>query len=340
MGEKNIFSHSLQKKFITNCSLEICIGAMMSKEFDFRIFWRNYGILIVFFIFYVSLSFGSDAFLTVNNQLNILRQISILGLISLGVFATLKAGNVDLSVGSALGFIGVICAKVSLYYGTAIALLAAFSVALFIGFLNGFFSTRGRNLSIMVTLSMKFILYSGTLVITRAMPITGLPKSLIFLGHENIGPVPMPAIVLIVVVIIFWIFFSYTAAGRRVSAVGVSDTTSSFFGISVKRVQIYTFLISALCAALAGIVMIGRCTSGQPNAGLGAELDAIGAVLIGGTSLQGGIGTVRGVMVGVLILGLINNGLNLLGVDPFYRDAVKGGVILFAILMDQWERKK
>ena len=312
----------------------------MSKDFDFRKFWENYGILIVFCIFYIFLSFASDVFFTKNNQLNILRQSSILGLISLGVFTTLKAGNMDLSVGSALGFIGVVCAKVSLYYGTVVALLIAFSVALFIGLLNGFFSTRGKNLSIIVTLSMKFILYSGTLVITRAMPITGLPKSLIFLGHENIGPVPMPAIVLIIVVIIFWIFFSYTAPGRRVSAVGVSDVTASFFGISVKRIQIYTFLVSALCAALAGIIMLGRATSGQPNAGLGAELDAVGAVLLGGTSLDGGIGTVRGVMVGVLILGLINNGLNLLGIDPFYRDAVKGVVILFAILMDQWERKK
>ena len=312
----------------------------MSKDFDFRKFWENYGILIVFCIFYIFLSFASDVFFTKNNQLNILRQSSILGLISLGVFTTLKAGNMDLSVGSALGFIGVVAAKVSLYYGTVVALLIAFSVALLIGLLNGFFSTRGKNLSIIVTLSMKFILYSGTLVITRAMPITGLSKSMIFLGHENIGPVPMPAIVLIIVVIIFWIFFSYTAPGRRVSAVGVSDVTASFFGISVKRIQIYTFLVSALCAALAGIIMLGRATSGQPNAGLGAELDAVGAVLLGGTSLDGGIGTVRGVMVGVLILGLINNGLNLLGIDPFYRDAVKGVVILFAILMDQWERKK
>ena len=312
----------------------------MSKGFDFRKFWRNYGILIIFCIFYIFLSFASGVFFTKNNQLNILRQSSILGIISLGVFTTLKAGNMDLSVGSALGFIGVVAAKVSLYYGTVVALLVAFSVALLIGLLNGFFSTRGKNLSIIVNLSMKFILYSGTLVITRARPVTGLPKSLIFLGHENIGPVPMPVIVLIIVVIIFWIFFSYTAPGGRVSAVGVSDVTANLYGISVKRIQIYTFLVSALCAALAGIIMLGRCISGQPNAGLGAELDAIGAVLLGGTSLAGGIGTVRGVMVGVLILGLINNGLNLLGISPFYRDAAKGVVILFAILMDQWERKK
>ena len=129
----------------------------------------------------------------------------------------------------------VACAKVSLYYGTAVALLVAISVALLIGFLNGFFSTRGRNLSIMVTLSMKFILFSGTLVITRAVPITGLPKRLVFLGHENINPVPMPAVVLVFMAIVFWIFHSYTAPGRIISAVGVNVTTASYFGISVKK---------------------------------------------------------------------------------------------------------
>lgn len=312
----------------------------MGKNFDFRIFWKNYGIIMVFVVFYLVLTFTTDVFFTLNNQLNILRQAAVLGLISLGVFTTLKGGNVDLSVGAALGFIGVVCAKVSVIYGTAVALLAALFVSLLIGLINGFFSTRGKNISIMVTLSMKFILYSGTLVITRAIPITNLPKSLIFLGNKNIGPVPMPVIVLIIVIIIFWIFFAYTAPGRRISVVGVNSETASFFGISPKRVQMYTFLISALCAGLAGVVMLGRVSSGQPNAGYGAELDAVGAVLIGGTSLDGGIGSVRGVMFGVLILGLINNGLNLLGVDPLWRDAVKGAVILFAILMDQWERRK
>lgn len=312
----------------------------MVKDFDFRVFWKNYGIIIIFLIFYITLSLTTDVFFSVVNQLNILRQISILGIISLGVFTTLKGGNVDLSVGAALGFIGVVASKISLFYGTAVAFLAAFAVAGVIGLLNGFFSTRGRNLSIMVTLSMKFILYSGTLVITRALPVVGIPDGLIFLGHENLGPVPMPAIVLMVVIIFFWIFHHYTAPGRRISAVGVNEETAGFFGISTKRVQIYTFLISAFCAALAGIVMVGRVTSGQPNAGFGMELDAVGAVLIGGTSLQGGVGTVRGVMFGVAILGLINNGLNLLGVDPLWRDAAKGAVILFAILMDQWERKK
>lgn len=312
----------------------------MVKSFNFRVFWKNYGIIIIFILFYIVLTFNTETFFTVNNQLNVLRQISILGIVSLGSFTTLKGGSADLSVGSALGFIGIICAKVSLCWGTAVAILAAIIVAVIIGLVNGFFSTRGKNLSIIVTLSMKFILYSGTLVISRVIPITGLPKGLIFLGHENIGPVPMPAIVLVIVVLFFWIFFGYTIPGRRISAVGASNETASFFGISVKRVQIYTFIISALCAGLAGIIMLGRVTSGQPTAGYGMEMDAIGAVLIGGTSLVGGIGTVKGVIFGVLILGLINNGLNLLGVDPLWRDAAKGAVILFAILMDQWERRQ
>jgi len=309
------------------------------RKFDFRIFWKRFGVLIVFLIMYISSVLSTDVFFTINNQLNILRQASVLGLISLGLFTTLKGGNVDLSVGSALGFIGIVCCKISLYYGTAVALLVGFIAALVIGFINGFLSTRGRNLSIMVTLSMKFILASGTFAITKAIPITGLPKSLIFLGSGNIGWAPVPGIVLIVVFIAFAIFFYFTSPGRRVSAVGVNEEVAGFFGISPKRVQIYTFLASTLCAALAGIVMVGRVASGQPRAGSGMELDAVGAVLIGGSSLQGGVGSVGGCILGVLILGMINNFLNLMGVSPFYRDAVKGAIILFAILMDQWERR-
>lgn len=310
------------------------------KRFDLRIFWKNFGILLIFLILFILLTFITDSFFTINNLLNILRQISVLGLVSLGVFTTLKGGNVDLSVGSALGFIGIVSAKISLYYGTLIAILFGLIIAASIGFINGFFSTRGRNLSIMVTLSMSFILSSGSFAITKAIPITGLPKSLLFIGHENIGKLPMPFIVLAIVFISFWIFFSYTAPGRRISEVGVNDSIAAFFGISPKRVQIYTFIISSILAGLAGIVMLGRVASGQPRAGTGMELDAIGAVLIGGASLQGGRGTVRGCMIGVLILGLINNGLNLTGVSVFYREAAKGTVILFAILMDQWERRK
>jgi ribose/xylose/arabinose/galactoside ABC-type transport system permease subunit len=311
---------------------------MRMKKINFRDIWKNYGILVIFLILFIVLSISSDAFFSVENLTNILKQTSILGIVSLGVFATLIAGNVDLSVGSILGLSAAICAKVALNGGVFLAFISVLAVSILIGFINGYFSTRGKGLSIMVTLSMKFIIYSGTLLITQTRPISNLPEALVFLGKANIGFLPMPILLLIIFIIVFWIFFSYTISGRRLYAVGSNDLAAKFSGVSVKKLQIITFVISAFCAAVAGLILMGRVASAQPNAGVGMELDAIGAVLIGGASLQGGRGNVRGTIIGVLIFGLINNGLNLLGVDPLFRDAVKGGIILIAILIDQWGR--
>ena len=305
----------------------------------FRKIWTDYGIIAIFVIFFLILSLSSKVFFTLSNLINVLRQVSILGIVSLGVFATLIAGNLDLSVGSAVGFTAAVCAKFALSIGVAPAFVITFLITILIGFINGFLSTRGKNLSIMVTLSMKFIIYSGTLLVTGTKPIVNLPKMLTFLGQGSIGFVPLPVITLILTVVLFWLFFSQTIVGRRLYLVGSNDIAARFSGIGVKKLQIFTFIISSVCAGLAGLILMGRVTSAQPHAGMGMELDAVGAVLIGGTSLTGGSGSVRGVIVGVLIFGLINNGLNLMGVDPLFRDAVKGAVILIAILIDQWGRE-
>jgi putative xylitol transport system permease protein len=309
------------------------------KEISFRKFWRDYGIVAIFLIFFLFLSISSRSFFTFHNQINLIRQVSILGIVSLGVFTTLIGGNLDLSVGSTLGFTSALCAKSAKLVGVVPAFVAVFFSNVLIGFINGFLSTRGKNLSIMVTLSMKFIIYSGTLLVTRTIPIVNLPDSLLVLGKRSFGPLPMPVIILVLVTIFFWYFTSQTKFGRWLYAVGSNVYAARFSGLEVKRLQILTFIISALCAGLAGIILMGRVSSAQPQAGYGMELDAIGAVLIGGASLTGGRGTVNGTIVGVLIFGLINNGLNLLGVDVFFRDAAKGAMILIAILMDQWGRE-
>ena len=309
-----------------------------SDRITFQKVWREYGIIAVFVLFFLFLSFSSNVFFSFRNQINVLRQISILGIVSLGVFTTLIAGNLDLSVGSVLGFTSAVCAKLALSAGVAQAFVLTFLVAALIGFINGFLSTRGKNLSIMVTLSMKFIVYSGTLLITRTKPIVNLPKNLLVLGKHSFGSIPLPVIILILVVAFFWFFTSQTKFGRWLYAVGSNDAAARYSGLAVKKLQILTFVISSFCAMLAGIIMMGRVASAQPNAGVGMELDAIGAVLIGGASLTGGRGTIRGTIVGVLIFGLINNGLNLLGVNVLFRDAAKGAMILIAILIDQWGR--
>lgn len=311
----------------------------LREGFNFQKVWKSYGIMAILVIFFIVLSISTDSFLTVDNLINILRQISILGIVALGLFTTMVAGNVDLSVGSTLGFSSAVLAALSFRIGIFPAFVVTIFASLAIGFVNGFFSTRAKGLSIMVTLSMKFIIFSATLLITGTKPIVNLPPSLLVLGKNSIGPVPVPVILLLVAIFLAWVFMSHTVVGRKFYAVGSNDVAAKFSGLQVKRVQIGAFIITSLAAAVSGIILMGRVVSAQPNAGVGIEMDAIGAVLLGGASLNGGSGTVRGTVIGVLILGLIANGLNLLGVNPLLRDGVKGAIILFAILMDQWGRE-
>jgi len=310
------------------------------REGALRIFWRKYGIIFIFSIFYIFLAFKTESFFSIANQVNVLRQLSILGIVSVGVFSTAIGGNIDLSVGSMVGFASAILAKMAFQgFGTIPSLIVTALVLALVGFINGYLSTRAKNLSIIVTLSTGLILYSGTMYITQLKPIVNFQKSLLILGKGSIGPVPLPIIILVLIMVGAGTFFSYTIPAKRLYAVGSNNMSASIAGIQIKKYQIITFMASALLACLAGIILMGRVASAQPNAGVGLEMDAIGAILIGGASLSGGRGTIRGIVFGVLIIGLINNGMNLLGVDPMLVGAVKGSVILFAILMDQWEWK-
>ncbi|MHB8277794.1 MAG: ABC transporter permease [Candidatus Humimicrobiaceae bacterium] len=309
------------------------------KKIPIRKIWKNYGTLVLFIAFFIFLSIASPVFFTVDNLMSILRQISILGLVSLGMLLVMVGGNIDLSVGSILGFTAVVTAKLSLDFGLFPAIIIGLLIAVTIGFVNGYFSTRGKGLSIMVTLSTKLMIYGGTIIITQTKPIINLPKGFEFFGQKSFGPISVPVIFLVLVIIIIQVIMSNTIFGRRIYAVGGNDVAAKFSGISIKKMQISTFIIAAVLSMIGGLILTSRVASAQPNAGFGMEMDVIGAVLLGGASLSGGSGTVRGTIIGVLIFGLINNGLNLIGVDPLLRDVIKGAIILFAILSDQWGKE-
>jgi len=305
----------------------------------FKRIWNNYGIVGVFAVIVLVFSLCSDVFLTPENLISVARQVSVLGLISMGVLFCIVSGNVDLSVGSFLGFSGAAIASLSLRYGLWPALLIAFPGSVAIGCVQGYLSTRGRGLSIMVTLSTMSILYGCTLLITQGRPITNLPQGHRFLGAGWLGPIPWPVIVFSSVALVSYFLLSKTTPGLYLYATGGNLEATRLAGINVIFYQILAFMISAFLSALGGLVLIARMNSALPNAGRGEEMNAVGAVLIGGASLRGGVGTLRGTIIGVFILGFISNGLNLLGVSPFYQFIVKGCIILFAILMDQWGRK-
>lgn len=321
-------------KFISIITLE-----QEERVLLFKRIWNSYGIVGVFAIIVLVLSLSSNVFLTPENLITVARQISVLGLISMGMLFCIVSGNADLSVGSFLGFSGAAIAWLSLRYGLWPALFIVFPGSIAIGYVQGYLSTRGRGLSIIVTLSTMSILYGCTLLITQGRPITNLPQGHRFLGAGWLGPIPWPVVVFSLAVLVSYFFLSKTIPGLYLYASGGNPEATRLAGINTIFYQILAFMISAFLSALGGLVLIARMNSALPNAGRGEEMNAIGAVLIGGASLRGGVGLVQGTIIGVFILGFISNGLNLLGVNPFYQYIVKGFIILFAILMDQWGRK-
>ncbi|MCC6790529.1 MAG: ABC transporter permease [Thermomicrobiales bacterium] len=301
--------------------------------------WERFGILIILLAFGVALTVLTDTFLTPRNLLNVARQVSVLSLISLGLLVVLITGNVDLTVGAFLGLAGALFAGWSIAFGIVPALLMGFGTAVVVGSINGFLSTRGRNLSVIVTLAMMTMIQGATLLYTDGRPITGFPESMRVVGTGYLGPIPAPVVIAVAAAVVVQILLQATGFGRELYAIGGNTEAARLSGVPVTRRVIATFVISALLSALAGLVLIGRVSSAQPTAGIGDELNAVGAVLIGGASLSGGAGSVVGTLAGVLILGMISNGLNLLNVNPYYQYVIKGLIILFAILMDQWGRR-
>ena len=301
--------------------------------------WHRFGIFIILVVFAVILVILTPNFLTTQNLLNVARQVSVLALISMGILTVLITGNVDLTVGAFLGLAGALLAKWTIQYGILPGLLMGFGLAILVGLTNGFLSTRGKGLSVIVTLAMLTIFQGATLLITGGRPIIGFPEEIRVVGTGYLGPLPWPVLIAILAAVVVHVILRYTSFGRELYAIGGNPEAARLSGTPVNLRIISAFVISSVLSALAGWVLIARVSSAQPTAGIGDEFSAVGAVLIGGASLSGGTGNILGTLAGVLILGMISNGLNLLHVDPYYQYVVKGLIILFAILMDQWGRK-
>jgi ribose transport system permease protein len=308
--------------------------------------WRTFGIFAILAILVVALTLATPKFLTTNNLFNVGGQVAVLGLISLGVLITVITGNIDLTVGALVGLSGCVLAIAGLRAPVIaglrapviVALLAGVALATLVGGINGYLSTRGKNLSIIVTLAMMSILRGISLLITNGRPVSGFAEALTWLGFTTIGGVPVSLLLLILVAAMVSTFLSRTRLGREFYAVGGNREAARLVGIPVSRRVMLAFLLSAGLSVLAGLVFLGRVASAQPTAGVGMELNAIGAVLLGGASLNGGAGKVWNTLAGVFVLGLINNGINLLNIRGFLAYVVIGLVILVAILSNRWER--
>ena len=304
------------------------------SRFDWKNFAQQYGLMISFILLCLALSILSDRFLTVNNLTNILRQSTINGIISVGMTLIILTRGIDLSVGSILALSAVITADM-LQKGMPVYLAIPFGLLVGAGLvlISGWLVTKMKVPPFIATLGVMTFGRGLALTYTQGKSITGLPEAFRFSGVGYLGSIPMPIVIALVVFLVAYIALTRTKFGEYIYAIGNNEIAAKLSGISVKKYVASTYVITGALSALAGQILIARLNSAQPVAGIGFEFDAIAAVVVGGTSFEGGEGTITGTILGVLIIAVINNGLNLLDVPSFYQAVVKGIVIALALLV-------
>jgi ribose transport system permease protein len=296
---------------------------------------EKYRVLLIFVVLCVVAASLSDAFFTMSNVMNVLRQVSIIAIIASGMTLVILLAGIDLSVGAVMAFSGAILAgALTAGWPLWIALGAALAVGLLFGILNGFFVARFGIPSFIVTLAIMVIARGMTLVYTKGYPLVVSNEAYRFIGSGRIFGIPVPIIIMFAIFGFMYWMLKYTSFGRYIYAIGGNEETAVLAGINVRGVKIAVFGIAGLLSAVSAIIYTSRLMSAQPTAGNGIELDAIAAVIIGGTSLAGGKGAVTGTLIGALIMGVLDNILNLMNVSPFYQSIAKGLVILIAVLVD------
>lgn len=291
------------------------------------------GLILIF-------SLSTVSFATVNNLLNVTRQVSIVLIVSLGMLCVVLSGEIDLSVGSVAAFAGVASAIImtqtqSPFMGVSIAIV----LAMLIGLVNGLFVVYGRIPSFIVSLSMMWIIRGIALVWTTGRAVSGLPRSFAFIGAGYVGIIPASTVLCALLVFLAFFLVHKTKHGVYYKSIGSNLEAAKLSAIPIKRYKISVFVMSAAMAALGGIITTSKLLSAQAISNEGMEMDVLAAVILGGASLSGGVGTVVGTMLGALTIGVINNGMNQLGISAFFQQIVKGSIILLAVLIRQRNKK-
>lgn len=301
-----------------------------------RPLFQRYGIVLVLLVLAAALSLATDSFATSANLTNVARQVSINGILAVGVTFVLLTGGVDLSLGSVVALSGVACALCA--HPGPWPVIVPITVGVLTGGLcgavNGWLVTRGKIAPFIVTLGMMTVARGGALILSEGKPVANMTPALTDLAGDLAG-LPIAVICFGLVAGAASYFLNNFRLGRHLYAVGGNEPAARAAGVSVHAVKSFAYIICGLLTGLAGVVLAARITTGQPNAGQAYELDAIAAVVIGGTSLSGGYGTIRGTVLGVLLIGVINNGLDLMGVSSYYQAVIKGVIIVGAVWLDR-----
>jgi inositol transport system permease protein len=320
-------------------------------------FIRKYAIVLIFIAMFVGMTFLTDAFLQPRNLFNVVRQISVVGLIAIGVTMVIITTGIDLSSGSVLALAAVFAASLAQQPGwhdakypglmlpVIVPILAALAIGVLCGAINGSLIARFKIPPFIATLGMMTVARGFALIYSNR-PVSGLTDTYNFIGQGEIFKVipipgqpplgiPVPVIILAAVAIGAHVMLNSTRFGRHIYAIGGNEQAALISGLNVGRIKIGVYTIAGLLSGLAGLVLSSRVGSGQPGLAVGIELDAIAAAVIGGTSLSGGIGTIWGTIIGALIIGVLNNGLDLLNVSAYWQTIVKGSIIVIAVIIDE-----
>lgn len=312
------------------------------KKFNIGEFYTKLGPLTALLVLVILVSILNQSFLNVNNLMNLFQQTSINAIIAFGMQFVILTSGIDLSVGSILALSGAFAAQMILMgMPPILAFIIGIICGAVFGAFNGLLIAYGKAAPFIVTLATMSVFRGATYVLTNGNPITG-PKmnnsfSFQFLGQGYLFGIPFQVYIMVVLFAICYFLLHKTTFGRKTYAIGGNERAAFVAGVNTKKMLIWIYTIAGFLAAVAGMVLTSQLASAQPDAGTGYEMDAIAAVVLGGTSLAGGKGKMFGTLVGALIIGVLNNGMNLLGISTFYQQIVKGIVILIAVLLDRKE---
>ncbi len=298
---------------------------------------RKHGIFYVCIVVFIFFAVASDAFLTKNNLMNVVRQVSMLGITAVGMTCVILTSGIDLTVGSVLGLAGTVCAKLMVEAGfhPVISVILALVAACLCGIVSAFMITTVRIPPLIATLGLMGTIRGVIYILCGGLPVYGFTKSFKIIGQGYIGIIPVPVIIMITIFIIGHLFLKRSRYGRYIYGLGGNEEAARLSGVNIRGMKYLTYVFSSLCAGIAGIVMLSRLFSAQPTTGDGFEMNVITAVVLGGISIAGGEGKLSGVIAGVMIIGILTNGMILLNIDSYWQMVVQGIVLLMAVGVDQ-----
>ncbi|WP_212505729.1 ABC transporter permease [Anaerotalea alkaliphila] len=310
------------------------------KKMNLAELYGKYGTFAILVVIFTLSSIFTRGFATQANLTNVLRQITVVTILALGATFIIILGHINVAYGSMIALIGVISTAIMVATGNVfVAVMGAVGLGLVIGAINGYVITKFHIPAFIMTLAVTTVARGSVLLFTNGVPVTGMGKSYTFIGQGYIGIMPVSVLILLVLFVLSWVMLNKTRFGRHVYAVGGNEQAAIASGIKSKNVVRKAFLFDGFTAAIAGVVLMSRMNSGQPAAGVAYEFDAITAVVVGGTSLAGGSGTVVGTIIGAVIVGIINNVQNLANVNTYWQQIVKGLIILTAVIIDKMTKQ-